>query len=312
MTKHSAARLLLSASLLVFTVGTVGMAAGVEPFHTWYFSFAWWPYIFAVESMLALRGGASLLFETPRRFALLLPLSVLLWLVFEAFNFRLGNWHYINLPASAPLRWAGYCLNFATVLPGLFCTANLLDSLGLFRTATARPLADATRLYRPMFLAGAACLLLPTVWPQYFFALVWGGFVLLLEPLNHSLGGQSLLADWERGEPRRTWLLLAAGLVCGGLWEFWNFKAGAKWYYTVPLAGDARLFEMPVLGFLGFPPFALECFVMTESCMLLLDRLRVQTPARRLVIGLAAAALAVAFSAAVIDGIDRLVVVSFR
>jgi hypothetical protein len=23
-----------------------------------------------------------------------------------------------------------------------------------------------------------------------------------------------------------------------------------------------KLFEMPVLGFLGFPPFALECFLM--------------------------------------------------
>jgi len=56
--------------------------------------------------------------------------------------------------------------------------------------------------------------------------------------------------------------LLASGLVCGVLWEFWNYWAIAKWTYTVPFFGNVKIFEMPVLGFLGFPPFAVECWVM--------------------------------------------------
>jgi len=32
----------------------------------------------------------------------------------------------------------------------------------------------------------------------------------------------------------------------------------------VPLAGKVKIFEMPVLGYLGFPVFALECYVMVE------------------------------------------------
>jgi hypothetical protein len=56
--------------------------------------------------------------------------------------------------------------------------------------------------------------------------------------------------------------LLLAGVICGGLWEFWNFWARAKWIYTVPIFGDIKIFEMPVLGYFGFPPFALECFTM--------------------------------------------------
>jgi hypothetical protein len=51
-------------------------------------------------------------------------------------------------------------------------------------------------------------------------------------------------------------------LVCGVLWEFWNYWAIAKWTYTVPFFGNIKLFEMPVLGFLGFPPFAVECWAM--------------------------------------------------
>ncbi len=32
--------------------------------------------------------------------------------------------------------------------------------------------------------------------------------------------------------------------------------------YSVPYLGGVKLFEMPVLGYLGFPPFALECYAM--------------------------------------------------
>ena len=32
----------------------------------------------------------------------------------------------------------------------------------------------------------------------------------------------------------------------------------------MPILGDIKIFEMPVLGFLGFPPFCLECFVLYQ------------------------------------------------
>ena len=42
----------------------------------------------------------------------------------------------------------------------------------------------------------------------------------------------------------------------------WNYPATAKWVYTLPVLNFGKIFEMPVLGFLGFLPFALECVVM--------------------------------------------------
>ena len=35
------------------------------------------------------------------------------------------------------------------------------------------------------------------------------------------------------------------------------------------LGGKLKLFEMPVLGFFGFPPFAVECFVLVQFLGLL-------------------------------------------
>src|SRR5207245_9888968 len=51
---------------------------------------------------------------------------------------------------------------------------------------------------------------------------------------------------------------MAAGLFAGVLWESFNAASRAKWIYTVPFLEQVKLFEMPPIGFLGFPFFALE------------------------------------------------------
>jgi hypothetical protein len=109
---------------------------------------------------------------------------------------------------------------------------------------------------------GALCLVSSVIIPKYFFSLIWGGFIFLLEPFLCRFGGKSLLKDFEEGNPRKFYLLLIAGLICGLLWEFWNFWAYAKWIYTVPFFEETKGFEMPFLGFLGFPPFAVQVYVM--------------------------------------------------
>lgn len=304
--------LVLVLSAAVFFAGSVGLALGREPFVSWYYCFVWWPYIFALESLLALRGAGSDLYDHPRDWLLLLPLSVTLWLFFELLNFRLHDWQYVNLPAAAPERWAGYLLSFATVLPALFVTARLLEALGLFARSSCAPLKDARSMHLPLAFTGAAFLLLPLALPRIFFPLVWGALVLLLEPWVNGNGGRSLLGDWESGEPRRFLLLLLSGLICGVLWEFWNFHAGSKWIYTVPMLGGAKLFEMPVLGFLGFPPFAVECYVAANAFLLLRERLAMQPEARRRMIRAVLIALVLVFDALVLAGIDRFTVLGFR
>lgn len=103
---------------------------------------------------------------------------------------------------------------------------------------------------------------------RYLAAPVWLGFIFLLDPINRRFGGESLLDDRNR-----TRNLLMSGLLCGFLWEFWNYWAGAKWHYTVPIMEHVKLFEMPLPGFLGFPPFALECFTMYVFVRLMFRKL---------------------------------------
>ena len=170
------ARILMPAACLFFGISTIAMLSGFEPFFSFYYSFAWWSYIIFIDSFLYYRGGKSLLFENPRKFLLLLPLSTTVWLVFEALNFRLSNWHYVNIPYETVLRWTGYPVAYSTVLPGIFSTAALLEFLGVLKNSRTAPLGNPQRLYKPFMLAGILFLVLPLVWPEYFFPLVWGRF----------------------------------------------------------------------------------------------------------------------------------------
>ena len=195
-------------------------------------------------------------------------LSVGCWLVFEVYNMHLWNWYYVGVPENPWARNLAYLWSFATISPGIFETADVLDGLGLFRTARARPREMSTLWLSVSFLLGIAFMTIPPLLPiqaaRYTFALVWVGFILLLEPLNRALGAPSVYRALEEGNPRPLYILLAAGGICGLLWEFWNFWAAAGWRYTIPWPLDFGVyyFRMPILGMLGFPPFALECYAM--------------------------------------------------
>jgi len=140
------------------------------------------------------------------------------------------------------------------------------------RNVKAKPRTFSPTLLAASFVAGLACVAIPPLLPvgaaRYTFGFVWLGFIFLLEPINVQLGVESPLGEWARGDPRPALRLLAAGMICGFLWEFWNYWAAAGWRYTVPWPLDFgppyRYFRMPALGLLGFPPFAGECWAMFQ------------------------------------------------
>ena len=251
----------------ILAMSEAGMLARVEPFWTWHTPIAWTGYILLLDGIIYRKRGSSWLTTNRGEFGFLAVVSIPLWVVFEGYNLLIKNWYYINLPENLFVRYFGYAWAFATISPGIFQTAELIGSLREKRPQVEPRLA--TRDWRlstgdyVSLASGGAMLALPLLWPSpYFAAPVFLGFIFLLDPINARAGDESLLGDARRGRYDRLINLLMAGFICGGLWEFWNFWARAKWIYTVPILGDLRIFEMPVLGYFGFPPFALECFTM--------------------------------------------------
>jgi len=264
-------------------VGLMGLAMaellmfrGFEPVAVYFTPIAWTCYILLVDAAVLAVRGSSRLHDEPAHFACVAVLSIPLWLIFEGYNLRLQNWTYVGVPEPWPLALLGYGWSFATITPGIFETADLIEAFGWFRRA--RPVAFSRRAQSVMIAVGAISLLIPLTAPQhisrYLFAFVWIGFVFLLDPVNYQLGLPSLVGDFAEGRRSRFYPLMISGFVCGWLWEFWNYWAAAKWHYIFPILQGCKVFEMPLPGYLGFLPFALECFVMYVTAAWLIGRLR--------------------------------------
>jgi hypothetical protein len=249
--------------IILLLLSEIFLFKKVEPFYSWFYCFAWWSYILIIDAIIYRLKGNSLILSRTKEFFLMITWSLFFWLIFEAANLSLENWYYINLPHSKMERWLGYAIAYGTVLPGMFETTELLEALGFFKRAKIKKTKISPDGYTVLILLGTLCLVSSVLIPEYFFPLIWVGFIFLLEPFNYRFGGRSLLRDLEEGNPQKIYLLLIAGLICGFLWEFWNFWAQSKWIYTVPFF-EKKGFEMPFLGFLGFPPFVVQAYVMVN------------------------------------------------
>jgi hypothetical protein len=286
--------------LAIMLISEAATLARVEPFWSWNTPIAWTGFILFADSVVWRARGDSWLRSAPREFAALALASIPLWLVFELYNQFLHNWYYVGLPANRAVRIFGYAWAFATIWPAIFEAAELIAvwravgrakappydshseaaSTGVRQGSTPAALPDdsgaevastgvAQDLSPASLIAisiGALMLLSPFVVSRkiaaYLAAPVWLAFILVLDPINARLGGESLVGDLRTGRSDRLINLLLSGALCGVLWEFWNYWCRAKWHYTVPIMANVKIFEMPLPGYLGFPAFALECFTM--------------------------------------------------
>ena len=254
--------------LFTILLSQAGMLAQIEPFYHWHTPIAWTGFILLADALVWKRRGNSWMRNNPAELLFMACVSVPLWVVFELYNkYSIRNWYYIGLPDLLLLRYFGYIWSFATITPAIFETADLVSSARQRRAPANRldPL-PRRRLGTAGWLAviaGAVMVAVPIfVHSTYLAAPVWLGFILLIDPLNARAGHESILGDWSRGQIGRLVNLLLAGLICGVLWEFWNYWGGTKWIYNVPILPEIKIFEMPILGYGGFPPFAVECFAM--------------------------------------------------
>ncbi len=249
---------LAAAPLFAFGIWT--LAADVPGWNAVWYLFAWYGWLLLLDAAVWKLGGRSWIAAQGRRLPALLFWSVPFWYLYEAYNLRLENWYYVFTLREDRLQFLVSLLAFATVLPACFVHAELVRVLGLGERLRWRPLRVGIGVELVVGALAVASIVAPLVWPRWAFPLVWGATLWLPELVNWRRGGESLLRDLSLGRPQRLLQLLAGGLLAGLVWELLNFWARCKWIYTVPFFDRLKLFEMPLLGFLGFPPLAVAAF----------------------------------------------------
>jgi len=240
----------------------------IDPFYRYTFFPLWFSFILVLDALVKVRRGSSLLTRAPAKFAQLFLFSIVFWWIFEAFNIPVQNWRYLFDQNYSPLAYNLIAtLDFTTVLPVVLEMAELLTSFkGLRPRLSAETVGERATppVVARLILLGALCVILPLLWPHQTFFLLWLSLALLLDPLNNLLGRKSALAHLKARDWRFFLTIPLAGLCCGFFWEMWNSHAMPKWFYTVPYVGFGKVFEMPILGYSGYLPFAVELFALYQ------------------------------------------------
>lgn len=260
----------LAIPLAILAAAWALLLLDVEPVSTWFYVFAWYPTLALLDGIASHRERRRLWLADPRRTLSLFAWSAPIWLVFEAVNLRIANWYYVYLPRSAGERWAGILLSFATVVPAVVLAERFWRALGVGRRWRARPVPPGVRDVRHLTWIGGIALAGVLLWPHWLYPLTWGATLLIADPIVYRHRPDlSLIADLERGDWGRVGRLMLGGVLIGAIWEGYNFVARGKWIYTVPLLEQVKWFEMPPLGFVGFPFFALEAWAMYHALAVL-------------------------------------------
>jgi hypothetical protein len=230
----------------------------------WGFFPMWLGYCLTVDALVFRRKGHSLLTRNHRAFVSLFFISAPAWWLFEIINWRMQNWYYVGEQNLTGVEYFLFSsLSFSTVMPAVFGTAELAGTFSWLRKINHGPrIPQNPTTLITLFIAGCSMLTLMLIWPRYFFPFVWLSVYFIVEPLNGWLKHRTLLEYIAVSDWRPVLALWVGCLMCGFFWEMWNFYSYPKWIYRIPFFDFLHIFEMPVLGFLGYVPFSMELFAL--------------------------------------------------
>jgi hypothetical protein len=232
----------------------------------------WLGFILVLNAATFSRQGGCMMTAQPKRWATLFATSALFWWGFEWLNRFTQNWHYLGV---ADFGATGYALHaslcFSTVLPAVAAAAELIGTFATWQRRFAhgpswRGFDTLTGGYL-LLLIGGSTLLAAGAWPTQAYAALWSGPLALFLGATVVTRGRGVPSDLARGDWRvtATWALAALG--CGFFWELWNVRSAAKWIYTVPYVDRWHVFEMPLLGYLGYLPFGIESYCVAVGVL---------------------------------------------
>ncbi|MFC2119903.1 hypothetical protein ACFLQ4_02415 [Bacteroidota bacterium] len=224
----------------------------------------WFGYILTIDAIVFYRKSTSLLTRSKKKFALLFLISAPAWWLFELINWRTQNWLYDGKQFFTGVEYAILAtISFSTVMPAVFGTAELVGTFKWISNFKKDKVLSPTKTTLNKFLlTGFAMLALVIILPEYFYYFEWAAVYFIIEPINYKLKNRTLFDYTVKGNWKPLVALAIGTLICGFFWEMWNYFSYPKWIYNTPMVNFLHLFEMPLLGYIGYIPFSLELFAI--------------------------------------------------
>jgi hypothetical protein len=227
----------------------------------------WLCYIVFANALCERQSGRCPMLDRPVFFLSLFLLSACFWWYFEYLNQFVHNWYYIGV-GYGPITYSIHAtICFSTVLPAVYTTKVLVANAAWFRRRfhglPALPELGRFSLSTILLLTCAG-LIGVGVRPDLMFSLLWTAPLLILTSVQALTGQTTIFSPVIGGDWRPVMSAALAALICGFFWEMWNYYSLAKWMYSIPYVYRFKVFEMPIIGYMGYLPFGLECIAVVE------------------------------------------------
>lgn len=230
----------------------------------WAFFPLWLGFCLTVDAIVFIRRGTSLITRSLKKYILLFLISAPVWWLFELFNSLTQNWLYDGKQYFTDFQFFVLAsISFSTVVPAVFETAELSRTFKWIQNLkTYKKLIPANKIISLFFILGIGTLILEIIFPQIFYPFIWITVYFLIEPLNIKMKNRNLLQSTQDGDWRPVISLWTGCLICAFFWEMWNYYSYPRWYYYLPMVNFLHIFDMPVLGYIGYLPFSMELFAV--------------------------------------------------
>lgn len=249
----------------------------------------YWGFTLMLDGWAYIRnGGNSLISHSFREVLAMGVASISGWLIFEFLNFFvLDNWIY---PAGNILdddEFVIYAvLGSSGLMPMCFEWYYILKTSRFFRNRfTYGPKLNIPDwAVSAILITGLASLSVIAFFPDLLFGFLWVAPLCILAAVLSKLSIWTPFALLKEGNWTPVLLFNITYLIQGFLVECWNYFSATHlddgtilthnpdyWSYSVPYVNVLHVFEMPLLGFLGYMPFGLYCVIWWLSFAYLLN-----------------------------------------
>jgi len=237
-----------------------------------------WGFTFLLDGIVYKRkGGESIIATVPREIVGIAVASVAGWMIFEYLNFFVDeNWYYPRgfiVPDNEFLIYA--IIGSSGLLPMAFEWYSLLRTFkGMKNRWDNGPKINFPSWLKNILLVLAfGGMFASGLFPNGLFFSLWVSPLVILTILLEKFGVWTPFTPIKNGNWTPILLFALTYLFQGVTMEGWNYfsaahgadgiftYAPAYWVYSIPYVDTPKLFEMPILGYLGYLPFGVYCWV---------------------------------------------------
>jgi hypothetical protein len=238
-----------------------------------------WGLVLMIDGWVYVRnGGRSMVSHRPQELIGIGVSSALGWVLFEYLNFFVDdNWYYPFGNIIDREVFLLYAIIISTgLLPLSFVFYDLFNTVPVLklRFTEGPKVVLGEKLKTALLVLAVISLFAAGMFPDALFFTLWLSPAVLIGLVLDKIGVWTPLQSIGKGNWRPILVFALTYLAAGLCLECENYFSAARvnglptfseqpafWQYNLPYVNRFHLFEMPILGFFGYMPFSIYCWL---------------------------------------------------